>query len=70
MGPTRAPSCGGATVAGLADLVGDGVPACELERLRSVDALLRAIPGPPPTRVERARCLKKPDPANPKAHRI
>ena len=35
-------------VAGLADLVGDDVPAWELERLRPVDALLHAIPGPSP----------------------
>jgi hypothetical protein len=33
-------------VAGLADLVGDDVPALELERLRPVDALLRPNSGP------------------------
>jgi hypothetical protein len=31
----------------LRELLGDGVPPDEVERLRHVDALLRAIPGPP-----------------------
>jgi hypothetical protein len=32
----------------LDELVGHGVRASELERLRRVDALLRSLPGPPP----------------------
>ena len=37
----------------LRDLVGDDVPAEELERLRRVDALLRSAPAPPATVPER-----------------